>query len=197
MSRRFPQPVLSLPEWVESFIASHRATFDDDEDKAALVIELSRRNVANGTGGPFGAAVFDLDSHVLIAPGVNLVEATDCSAAHAEMVALTLAQGVLGTYDLSAPGLPRCELVSSADPCVMCLGGVHWSGVRRLVCAADREDAERAGFDEGPVGEDWTGELERRGCEVRRGVLRSRAAGVLGDYASGGNVIYNPSPRDH
>jgi tRNA(Arg) A34 adenosine deaminase TadA len=59
-----------------------------------VVIELSRLNFVHGTGGPFGAGIFDLDTHKLIAPGVNLVVCFNCCVRHAALVALRIAQQV-------------------------------------------------------------------------------------------------------
>ncbi|MCB1036625.1 MAG: nucleoside deaminase, partial [Acidobacteria bacterium] len=159
----------------------------------ALVVELSRENLRQGTGGPFAAAVFDGSSGRLLAPGVNLVEPAGCSVAHAEMVALMVAQQVAGTFDLSAPGLPPYELFASTEPCAMCFGAVPWSGVRRLVCGARKADAEAVGFDEGPKPRSWVASLERRGIRVRRDVLRRDAARVLREYRDAGRTIYNPT----
>ncbi len=155
-----------------------------------LAVELARRNVEHATGGPFGAAVFERESGRLLAAGVNLVVLAGISAAHAELIALTLAQLRVGSFDLGAPGLPVHELVTSVEPCAMCLGALPWSGVRRVVCGAAGEDAERAGFDEGAKPDAWPAELERRGIEVVRGVLRREAAKVLQEYAERGGQIY-------
>ena len=100
-----------------------------------LVIELSRLNVDHGTGGPFGAGIFDLSTDRLIAPGVNLVATTNLSAAHAEMVAIMIAQQVVGYFDLGGEGLPTYELVASTEPCAMCFGAIPWS-VSGGSCAA-------------------------------------------------------------
>ena len=113
-----------------------------------LVIELSRRNVAHGTGGPFGAGVFDLSTNRLVAPGVNLVTTTNLSTAHAEIVAIMIAQQVVGHFDLGGPGRPPYELVASTEPCAQCFGSVPWSGVRRLACGARDEDARAIGFED-------------------------------------------------
>ena len=56
-----------------------------------LAIELSRLNIQHGTGGPFGAAIFERETGRLLAPGVNLVTSLDCSVFHAEMVAIMVA----------------------------------------------------------------------------------------------------------
>lgn len=180
-----------LPPWLIAYTEGlAERTFTSDRDKMAIAVEASRRNVEEGTGGPFGAAVFDAHRGSLTAVGVNLVTEWGTSVAHAEMVALLLAQRRLGTYDLGQGGRAH-ELFSSTDPCSMCLGAVPWSGVRRLVCAAREEDALAIGFDEGPKPVRWEGELARRGIEVERELLRAEARAVLTAYARAGGVIYN------
>nr|MBA3258060.1 nucleoside deaminase [Gemmatimonadales bacterium] len=77
------------------------------------------------------------------------------------------------------------------EPCAMCLGATLWSGVRRLVCGATREDAAALGFDEGPVFPESYAYLESRGIEVIRSVLREDAAAVLDLYQRSGGPIYN------
>lgn len=155
-----------------------------------FVIELARENVRAGTGGPFAAAVFSADGGELVSVGVNLVTASGLSMAHAEMVALSLAQHHFGDWDLARHG--NLVLVTSCEPCAMCFGAVPWSGVRSLVCGARKEDAEAGGFDEGHKPEDWAASLRARGIEVSEGVLREEAAEVFDFYREQGGVIYNP-----
>lgn len=191
---KMPEVTVSVPEWLADFLELDRP-LPGVQDRMRLVIRLSRLNVEHETGGPFAAAVFESNSGRLVSVGVNRVIASNCSSFHAELVALTLAQARLRSYDLSRPDLPACELVSSTDPCVMCIGAVLWSGVERLVCGARGEDAAAVGFDEGPKPADWPGELRRRGIEVVRGVLREQASSVLRFYVETGGEIYNASPR--
>lgn len=161
------------------------------EDRMRFVLDLARENFA-ADGGPFAAAVFEHDSGRLLAAGANRVVDSGYSLAHAEMIALSLAQRRLGHYDLGGPHLPACELVSSAEPCIMCLGAVLWSGVRYLSFGARGEDVVELGFDEGPKPPDWIGELRRRGIEVSSDVLRDEARSILRDYRAAGRPIYNP-----
>jgi tRNA(Arg) A34 adenosine deaminase TadA len=167
---------------------------DADEDRLRLVIDLARESARRG-GGPFGAAVFERDSGRLVAPGVNQVLALRTSLAHAEIVAIVTAQRVRGSHDLGVETVPACELVTSTEPCVQCYGALIWSGVRRVVIGARREDAEAIGFDEGPRPDDWVGELTRRGIAVVRDLLRDEARAVLDAYARGGGLLYGPGPR--
>lgn len=158
-----------------------------------LVIALSRENVQRNSGGPFAAAVFDAEGTVL-AVGVNRVEASHCSLLHAEMVALALAQQALGRYDLSDQGRISCELVSTAEPCAMCLGAIPWANPARLLCGARDSDVRAIGFDEGAKLPDWQSTLESRGIEVVRDLLRDEAVAVLQLYRQQGGLIYNAAP---
>jgi tRNA(Arg) A34 adenosine deaminase TadA len=187
----FPEVKLRLPDWVGELSSAADRRYRTVEDRMRFVVELSRLNVRRGTGGPFGAAVFERETGRLLAPGVNLVVGSGCSVFHAEMVAIMVAQKSLGTFDLGGEGLPSYELVASTEPCAMCLGATPWSGVRHLVCGARDEDARAVGFDEGAKMAEWVGSLEDRGISVELGVLREEAVAVLQEYAALGGEIYN------
>jgi tRNA(Arg) A34 adenosine deaminase TadA len=187
----FPEVKLRLPDWVGELSSAADRRYRTVEDRMRFVVELSRLNVRRGTGGPFGAAIFERETGRLLAPGVNLVVGSGCSVFHAEMVAIMVAQKSLGTFDLGGEGLPPYELVASTEPCAMCLGATPWSGVRHLVCGARDEDARAVGFDEGAKMAEWVGSLEDRGISVELGVLRDEAVAVLREYAERGGEIYN------
>lgn len=188
---------LSLPAWVDEEVTGAQVHFRDDEEKMAFVIALSRRNVLERTGGPFGAAIFEIGSGRLVAPGVNVVVESHTSLAHAEAMAFMLAQQELESFDLGAAGFPPMEIVASSQPCIQCYGMTWWSGVRRLVIGAGADDVERlTGFAEGPLPQDWVGMLEKRAAplrpvEVRRGVLAAEACEVLELYRDSGGIVYN------
>lgn len=157
-----------------------------------LVITLARLNIEHKTGGPFGAGIFEQKSGRLIAVGVNQVESANCSIAHAEILAIAIAQQVLGNYDVGGEESAAYELATSTEPCAMCLGAVSWSGVREVVCGARDEDARNIGFDEGPKPQNWMRSLQSRGINVVRDVLREQAKAVLEEYNKAGGLIYNP-----
>ncbi len=182
--------VLRLPQWMDAHVSGIENVTGSDEDRMDFVIGLARENVTRKTGGPFGAAVFEIATGRLFGPGVNLVEALNCSLYHAEMVAIAMAQKACGTYDLASIG--PCELVTSVEPCAMCLGAIAWSGVKRVVCGARGCDAEAIGFDEGHKPSDWPAGLQARGIELVRDILRDRASTVLQQYKNKGGRIYNP-----
>jgi tRNA(Arg) A34 adenosine deaminase TadA len=176
---------LTLPPWVGDIVDLGRA-YMSDEERVGLAIELSRRNVAGHSGGPFGAAVFDASNGRLIAAGVNRVLPQNCSIAHAEIMALMVAQQRLGQHRINHAG-GRYVLATSAQPCCQCYGATVWAGIDELLIGARAEDVEElTEFDEGPLPNDWIGELERRGIAVRRDILRDRACAVLADYGAVG-----------
>lgn len=182
---------LGLPGWIDSFSRDVRLCTCDQE-KMQLTNELARANVMARTGGPFGAIVFDAESGLPVSFGVNSVARLNNSVLHAEVMALMLAQAEFGQYSLCAPELPQLELFSSCEPCAMCLGAVLWSGVRRIVCAANYADATKLGFDEGPVTPQSWEYLIERGVEVVRGVERAGAREVMALYRRKRGLIYNP-----
>jgi tRNA(Arg) A34 adenosine deaminase TadA len=183
-----------LPEWISDYTAS-LSPLPHLNDRMDFVIEAARLNVQHGTGGPFAAAVFELETGKLIALGVNRVVPQGLSMLHAEMVALSVAQRTLGTHDLgslsSGSKKRDYELVTSTEPCAMCFGGIQWAGLRQVVSGATDEDARRIGFDEGAKVADWKAALEERGIHVIGEVQRAKAAQVLLDYHEQGGFIYN------
>ncbi|MDQ6970074.1 MAG: nucleoside deaminase [Mariprofundus sp.] len=155
-----------------------------------LAMQLARNNIDHGTGGPFGAAVFDIATHQLIAVGVNVVLSSHCSMAHAEMMAISMAQQQQANFDLAAAG-QALELVSSCEPCAMCFGAIPWSGIKHVVCGARDADARAIGFDEGPKMHDWQQALGQRGITVQTDICRQQGIDVLQHYAKRNGVIYN------
>jgi tRNA(Arg) A34 adenosine deaminase TadA len=181
---------IEYPDWVDEVVDWQRR-FDSDHDRMRLAIAVSRENVTRGTGGPFGAAIFERDSGRLVSIGMNSVVRFNNCTLHGEMVAFMMAQRRLGSFTLGAPNLPSHELFTSCDPCAMCLGAALWSGVRRVVCGAAREDASRLNFEEGPVFPESYRYLEERGVAIEHNVLRDEARAVLELYRATSGKIYN------
>lgn len=185
-----------LPAWVHDELADVPEFLETDEDRMALVHRLADRNFREKTGGPFAALVVETETGRIVSAGVNLVLASNLSAAHAEVVALSLAQTRVGTWDLGAEGAPARELVVNWRPCAQCYGATLWSGVKRAVIAGDGPELEElTHFDEGPVRDDWQAQLEQRGLEIELNVLRDEAIEVFRAYgesiASGDSLVYN------
>jgi tRNA(Arg) A34 adenosine deaminase TadA len=182
---------ISLPAWVAEWVKTRSSVLPGNEDGMAFAIQLATESVRQGSGGPFGAVVIDASTGELVSVGVNRVTESGLSIAHAEMVAISLAQHRLGDWNLATRG--QFTLITTCAPCAMCFGALPWSGIRRLVCGARKSDAEAAGFDEGDKPGNWIQSLNNRGILVERDVLRAEAAAIFKLYEETGGVIYNAS----
>jgi tRNA(Arg) A34 adenosine deaminase TadA len=81
-------------------------------------IELSRRGMKDGAGGPFGCIIVRGDK--IVGEGWNKVTSSNDPTAHAEVVAIRDACDKLGTHQLTG-----CEIYTSCEPCPMCLGAIY------------------------------------------------------------------------
>jgi guanine deaminase len=111
-----------------------------EEEWLAKAVRLATDNVASG-GGPFGAIV--VREGEVIATGTNQVTPTLDPTAHAEVVAIRNACKAIGDFKLTG-----CVLVSSCEPCPLCLSASLWARLDRVIYGADRDDAAKAGFDD-------------------------------------------------
>mmetsp|Transcript_22158 Transcript_22158/g.40679 ORF Transcript_22158/g.40679 Transcript_22158/m.40679 type:complete len:308 (-) Transcript_22158:59-982(-) len=98
--------MVTLPSWAiassSSYFSRHYRT---DLEMMSLAIHLSDRNISEGTGGPFGAAIFERHPSkgycTLVSIGMNRVVPLGNSTLHGETVAIQLAQRKVGSYTLS------------------------------------------------------------------------------------------------
>ena len=188
-TKAHPVVHIEYPDWVDEVIDWDRS-YEDDHDRMRLAISVARENVERGTGGPFGAAIFNDTGH-LVSVGMNSVVRLNNCTLHGEMVAFMMAQQRLRSFKLKTPSLPVHELYTSCEPCAMCLGTTLWSGVQRVVYAATREDASMLRFEEGPVFPESYKYLEDRGISIVRQVLREEGRAVLELYRARSGHIYN------
>lgn len=105
------------------------------------VMEKAQANLRQPGHGPFAALVLRGES--VVATGTNRVVATRDPTAHAEMVAIRAASRKLDTHDLSG-----CTLLTSCEPCPMCLAAAYWARLERIYYCANRTQAAAAGFDD-------------------------------------------------
>lgn len=81
---------------------------------------------------PVGAVV--VCNNQIIARGHNQTERLNDTTAHAEMLAITAASGVLGSKYLT-----NCTLYVTLEPCVMCAGAIGWAQINTIVYGAPDE----------------------------------------------------------
>mmetsp|Transcript_15054 Transcript_15054/g.34904 ORF Transcript_15054/g.34904 Transcript_15054/m.34904 type:complete len:240 (+) Transcript_15054:160-879(+) len=191
--------IVTLPKWTTQFYRQRKKkVYKTEEEMMEVAMELSKINCERNTGGPFGTAIFEHDPKTkeskLFTVGVNRVVPCSNSTLHGEMTAIQFGQQKIGSFSFNDAGARKSReyhLYTSCAPCCQCLGGVMWSGVSKLVCGANKADAEAIGFDEGPVFDQSYVALEQAGCTVVKDVLRDECKSVLDWYGSNGE-IYNP-----
>ncbi len=104
-------------------------------------IALSKQNVEQQRGGPFGAVIVK-DGEV-VAKSANMVTTNNDPTAHAEVSAIRLACEKLNTFILEG-----CVIYTSCEPCPMCLGAIYWARLDKMYYANTKRDAANAGFDD-------------------------------------------------
>lgn len=154
---------ITLPTWLYEYYKHHvNDIFITDIDMMKITIEISRLNsIVYKTGGPFGCVIFQrhmkTNSIQLYSVGVNYDEFN--STLHGEMMAIQFAQ-----YKLQSDS-SKCRVitnnhdddnnnndpyeyivVSSCEPCCMCLGGIFMSNhimrIHTIITGATKHDAE-------------------------------------------------------
>jgi len=94
-------------------------------------LALTQARLAEAAGEvPIGAVLVD-EAGKVIASGFNQPISTSDPTAHAEMVVLRAAGGLLANYRL-----PGTTLVATVEPCLMCAGALVNARVTRVVYGA-------------------------------------------------------------
>ena len=139
--------------------------------------------------GPFVAAIYDEKGN-LVVKVANSVVNEQCSNNHAEMNAIKAAEKKLGTFDLAPYNL---KLYVTAEPCMMCLGGIMWSGIKEVYYSVPSKSVEEiTGFDEG-FKPHWFKEFKKRGIIVYGNIDQKNGERELHKYVEEGKTVYKPS----
>ena len=160
---------------------------ENHKETIKKIIAKAKINTEKGFG-PFMAAIYDEEGN-LIAEASNSVVNDGCSNNHAEINAIKIAEKNLKTYDLSKYNL---RIYVTAEPCMMCLGAILWSGIKKICYSVSTDDVEKiTGFDEG-IKPNWIEEFEKRGIEVFGGIEVNEGKELLFDYVKLNKEIYKP-----
>jgi tRNA(Arg) A34 adenosine deaminase TadA len=133
---------------------------EDDNKFLRRAVELAMESISSG-GGPFGA-VITLNGKI-ISEAYNKVVLSNDPTAHAEVLAIRQAASVLETHNLD-----KCTLYTSCEPCPMCLGAIYWAGIKKVIYACDRNDAEKAGFSDSLIYKEISLDPENRKISFKK-----------------------------
>lgn len=137
-------------------------------------IELARKGMDAGEGGPFGCVIVRGDE--IVGQGCNAVTSNNDPTAHAEVVAIRNACNHLQTYQLTG-----CELYTSCEPCPMCMGAIYWARPDRVFFGGTRFDAAFAGFDDSFIYEELNVPLPNRRIPIEN-IGREEAIRVFEEW---------------
>ncbi len=116
------------------------ASISPTEDKALRLV-ISRALDASNTRGRTGIAAAIVSGDKILEIGENEVNALSDPTKHAEMVAIA---GV--TQRMEHKQLAGCTLISSLQPCEMCLSAMRFAGIERVIFAARQEKVSKKYF---------------------------------------------------
>ncbi|MGC2578843.1 MAG: tRNA adenosine(34) deaminase TadA [Terrimicrobiaceae bacterium] len=144
--------------------------FTSDDFLMGEALRLARRAFA-ADEVPIGAIV--VRNGEIIARAWNQVETLKDATAHAEMLAITQAESVVGNWRLT-----DCDLFVTKEPCPMCAGAIVHARLRRVVFGCPDPKGGAAG---GLLNLLQMPELNHR-CEVTGEVRAEECARILKDF---------------
>jgi amino acid adenylation domain-containing protein len=140
LTERLQDPALANP--AADAAAEAAAATDAEPHARYMALAIARARLALAEGQPPYAAciVREADGEVL-ALAHNLTVQQGDATAHAEVEAIREACRRVGRSDLSG-----CVMVSTAEPCSMCLTAGVWAGIDSMVYGAGMDDEQRYGL---------------------------------------------------
>jgi guanine deaminase len=145
-------------------------------------IRLSLQKMHENHGGPFGAVIV-CDGKV-VGRGWNQVTSANDPTAHAEVMAIRKACKKLKTFRLDG-----CELYTSCEPCLMCLGAIYWARLRNIYYANTRKDAAAIQFDDDLLYREVMLPVTHRRIPMKQ-LLRKEALKVFAEWEKKADKIH-------
>ena len=173
-----------------NIISNEEIDFSKVEKARKIIagLQAEMKNYTTKGAGPFVAAIYDKENN-LITKTTNSVVNETCSHNHAEMNAIKEVEKIYGTYDLSQYNL---SLYITAEPCMMCIGAIMWSGIKNVFYGIPSKKVEEiTGFDEG-FKPDWIEEFRKRGITVYGNIEPELGEKALKEYIKNGHKVYKP-----
>lgn len=184
--------ILTLSSVANAKVISNEKIDKTKVNTASKIIAGLQKDMQSFTkdgSGPFVAAIYN-DKGELVVKVANSVVNEQCSNNHAEMNAIKAAEQKLGTYDLAPYNL---KLYVTAEPCIMCVGGIMWSGIKEVYYGVPSKTVENiTGFDEG-FKPHWFKEFKKRGIIVYGNIEPELGEQELHKYMNDGKEVYKPS----
>jgi len=181
---------MSKQDYYNDIISNEPVDILKVQKAGKIIAELQKemKNYTDKGAGPFLAAIYDEADNLVIKTSNSVIN-DSCSHNHAEVNAIKEVEKMYGTYDLSKYNL---SLYITAEPCMMCIGAIMWSGIKQVYYGIPSKTVENiTGFDEG-FKPDWLDEFRKRGITVYGNIAPELGEQALKEYISSGNKVYKP-----
>lgn len=137
-------------------------------------IQLSKKYMHKGAGGPFGAVV--VKNNQVIGSGWNKVTSSNDPTAHAEIEAIREAAKKVKNFDLSG-----AVIYTSCEPCPMCLAAIYWARIDKIFYANTRKDAAQIHFDDDHIYREIPKAIKKRKIPMKQ-TLRAEALKIFKEW---------------
>lgn len=107
------------------------------------MIDLAIKSANDGNGGPFGAMIFNSETVEIVSVATNTVLSSKDPTAHGEINAIRLACQKLGKSDLRG-----YSLLTTSEPCPMCMAALKWAYIDEWGYIASTKTADIIGFND-------------------------------------------------
>ncbi len=142
----------------------------DDQSFMAEALRQARKAL-NANEVPVGAVI--VRGRDILAKAWNQVELLKDATAHAEMLAITIAENAIGDWRLT-----DCDLYVTKEPCPMCAGAIVHARIRRVIFGCPDPKGGAAG---GLINLLQMPPLNHQ-CQITGGVLAAESAALLRDF---------------
>jgi len=147
-----------------------------------VAIDAAKRGILAGQT-PFGCAIAIQDR--IVAACHNTVWLTVDITAHAEINALR--EACRRTDQIH---LEDALVATTCEPCPMCMSGLHWARVAKVVYGATIGDAAQAGFNELPIDAAKLIADGQSSVKLEGGMLADACRQLFDDWAQAGGREY-------
>lgn len=104
-----------------------------------MACKSANEGMNNNEGGPFGAVI--IKDNKIVSVAHNTVLKSNDPTAHAEVNAIRMAGKELNTFDLK-----DCTLITTSEPCPMCMSAIIWANIKTVYYGTNRKDVAKIGF---------------------------------------------------
>lgn len=163
------------------YTAGVNTSQNDPHALMELAMQQARLSIAGG-GSPFGCVIAQ-DGQVIAQAHNTVLQTTDITA-HAEINALRQACRAIGQVHLAG-----ATVISTCEPCPMCMAALHWAQVERVYYGAGIADAAQAGFNELTLSAGQLLELGHSRVQLISGLRSVECAALFREWQSAGRAV--------